>query len=168
MTHKVIVVGKEFPYYGSTVPFAKSVNEIKRLLQKARGVVKVGEMTENIGGDELTTLMIEVEGGAQFLIEFPVVYLRPGKGKQPKLAMQISGRAMFFHIKDMLTMAEMDFLSITQAFSPYLALPDVDGKPRPLKDFLPDKNGVVQSGRPLIPYLSFETKQIEDKRRGVQ
>ncbi|MFA4972424.1 MAG: hypothetical protein WC683_07405 [bacterium] len=165
MTHREIIVGDEFPYHRTDVPFDRSMAAIMGMLLAARGVVKVAPLYENVGEVQRITLMVETEQGAQFLIHFPTTYRRQRKGTPPKLDMRIAGRMMFFHIKDMLLMAEVAYLSFTQVFSPYLALPDVDGRPKPLMDFLPDVEEKVQASRPLIPYLNFEMQQLEDKRR---
>lgn len=161
MTHKEIVVGEEFPYHGTDVPFDRSMAQIMGMLLAARGVVKVAPLYEKVGEVQRITLLVETDQRVPFLIHFPVTYRRQRKGTPPKLDMRIAGRMMYFHIKDMLLMAEAAYLSFTQVFSPYLALPDADGKAKPLADFLPDQEGKVKASRPLIPYLNFEVQQLE-------
>ncbi|MDI6720359.1 MAG: hypothetical protein QMD46_12185 [Methanomicrobiales archaeon] len=167
MTHKEIIVGKEFPYHGTDVPFERSMAQIMGMLLAARGVVKVAPLYEKAGDVQRVTLMVQEENGTQFLIHFPVTYRRPAKGRQPALDMRISGRLIFYHLKDALAMAEVKYLSFTQAMAPYIALPGPDAVPRPLYDYLPGLDGTVAAKTPILPYLAFELQQLEDRERDL-
>jgi len=137
MTHKTVTLRKRgekergAAYVETSVPFSRSLSEIKDLLNRY-GCEKVLEFTERCG--DITQYSLAFENrGSKFLIEFPITYL---KGKPPKLNMNISGRIIYNKVKALLVDVEIDYLDFSQAMVPFMLLPTASGRPVTVTDLL--------------------------------
>jgi len=138
MTRRIIIrVG--FPYYGTDVPFERSLEQIKTMLRK-HGCHKIAEMTDG----DAARIVFEKDGRI-YLIDFPLAYIETGSKYQRKTepAMRISGRIIHDRIKALLVGVEVQYMEFHQAMIGFLAIQGPEGRPVALMDRIDDLKGKV-------------------------
>ena len=145
--HKKVKLEQGYNYTGTTVPFSRSVGQIKDLLT-SHGVLKIAEMTDfNTEGEQISTIAFE-HFGIPYVIEFPITYVKYVK-KPDALNMNISGRIVFDRIKALLIQVDIEYLSFSQAMMPFIAIPSETGTMgvKPLEESILENDEQLKSGR---------------------
>lgn len=145
MTHKIVHIPKGYHYTGGNsrkIPITRSIDDIKNLLRK-HGCEKIATLEEPGPEGMVCWSLAFQKTGLSYLIEFPITYL--GDSKIPEMA--ISGRIIFYRIKNLLIEVEIDYLQFSQAMMQYIALPGPGGKPVAMQDYIEDQMPRLQHGK---------------------
>lgn len=148
MSHKIVMVKPGSHYYGTTVPFDKSVNDIIKLLRK-HGCSKIAPI-EQAGDPPLHTLFFEKDM-MPYLIEFPLTYVEKHETNQfsrmvKTLHMQISGRVIHDRIKALLIEVEYGIYGFDEVMLPHLLVRDNSGQNKALSEFMIENRNRIATG----------------------
>ncbi|MEN6610432.1 MAG: hypothetical protein ABFC24_06285 [Methanoregulaceae archaeon] len=150
MTHKIVTVKPDYHYYGTEVPFDKSLMQIQSLLIKHK-CSRIAPMQDYRGEVPLHTLFFEKDG-LPYMIEFPIVYVEKSTGNQysPKkkeLRMNISGRVIHDRVKALLIECEFGLWDFQQAMMQYLMIKGPDGCTQALQDYIQENRSSIPTGQ---------------------
>ncbi len=148
MSHKIVTCKPGSHYYGTTVPFDKSMNDIIKLLRK-HNCSKIAPI-EQAGIPPLHTLFFEKDR-MPYLIEFPLTYIEKRNGNQysplvKHLHMQISGRVIHDRIKALLIEVEFGIYEFEEVMMPMLLVKDNAGRNKSLSEFITENKDRIVTG----------------------
>jgi hypothetical protein len=137
-------------YAATTVPFDKSLSQIKTLLQQ-HGCTKIAVQEDTAGEFPLVTLLF-MKDSLPDMIQFPVTYLEKSK-KGRELKMEISGRIIHDRVKALLIEVDIHMADFSQAMMRFIALPSSDGQLRTLENVVLEQRDRIAGGNFDIAYL---------------
>lgn len=149
MSHKVVKISPGANYTGTGVDFDRSLAQIQKMLEKHK-CSRVSILKDMRGDLPTTTILFEKEK-IPYIIEFPIVYEK--KQRVPdKLRMDVSGRIIHDRIKALLIEVELNMLDFSQGMMSFLMIPDKNGKPQSLQDYVMENRDQISRGTFDIRY----------------
>ncbi len=144
MTHKIVDVRRGAAYTGTEVPFTRSLQQIKAMLEK-HNCKKIAEMKDAGNKYPLYTLAFEHQG-VSYIIEFPVTILVSEGGRTKNLNINVSGRIIHDRVKALLIAEEIEYMSFSQAMMEFIAVRSHDGIMVPLSQQIEECSGQLPNG----------------------
>ena len=92
-------------------------------------------------------MIVFVQKGNHFLIEFPIFIVPVGRNNEKQVRMNVSGRIILNKIKSLLVDVELEFLSFEQAMMPYQLIADRNGQPVTIQDYIDDNRKEIATGK---------------------
>ena len=138
---KIVKIKRGFPYFGTKVPFDKTISQIKEMLKRF-GSDKIAEMDDSNTGKRILAF---TNKGKSYLIEFPETFIEVGQRYQKKMESRpdIGARIIHDRIKALLISVELEFLEFDQAMLPYLLVQGLNGRPTTLEERIGELKGTV-------------------------
>lgn len=143
-TFKLVEFKTGSPYAQTTVPFDKSLSQIKALLTK-HGCNKIA-IQEDRAGDYPRITLLFMKDELPYIIEFPVTYILKAKTGR-ELKMEISGRIIHDRLKSLLIEVDINMSNFAQAMMRFIALPSADGRFVALESRVIEQADRIQRGQ---------------------